>query len=196
MAAAESLSLISVEEYLAGELDGEVRHEYVGGYVHAMAGAKNTHNRVAMNFLGVLHSQLRGKPCEAMNSDVKVRVQLQTHTRFYYPDGMVVCQPNGPDDTFQDRPVVIAEVVSESTRRTDQTEKRDAYLTIPTLAVYLLIETGKPRVTAYRRTAAGPGLEAFDVQLYAGQDTVLPLPEVEAELPLAELYERVQFPTE
>ncbi|MEM8864492.1 MAG: Uma2 family endonuclease [Planctomycetota bacterium] len=188
MNAIEQLSLVSVEEYLAAERDSEIRHEYVGGYVHAMAGGKNVHNRVAANFLISVGGQLRGKPCEPFNSDVKVRIQASGYTSFYYPDGMVVCEPNGPADTFQDRPVVVAEVLSDSTRRVDQLEKRDAYLAIPSLAVYLLIETDKPEVVAYRRSESG-----FQSELYRGQEAVIPLAEVDAELPLAELYERVKF---
>ena len=185
----------TVEEYLAAETDGEVRHEYLGGYLYAMAGARTVHNRVAANFLGILHHQLRGQTCEPFNSDMKVRVQLANHTRFYYPDGMVVCSPNGPDDPFQDQPVVIAEVISESTRRTDEGEKREAYLTIPSLQVYLLIETGQPRVVAHRRDSEAPGSAGgFRSEVYSGLEEVVPLNEVSAELALSDLYERVKFP--
>ena len=89
-----------------------MKHEYAGGYVYAMAGAKNVHNTVATAFLGLMHAKLRGRPCQPFNSDTKVRIRLATHTRFYYPDGMVVCEPNADDEEFQDRPVVIAEVLS------------------------------------------------------------------------------------
>src|SRR5699024_10628703 len=86
--------LISVEEYLSGELVSDVKHEYLGGYVYAMAGGSNVHNRIAVALQGSLYAQLRGKPCEPFNSDTKVRVQRKNHTRFYYPDGMVVCESN------------------------------------------------------------------------------------------------------
>ncbi len=196
MTPAEPMPLLSVEEYLAAETDGEVRHEYLGGYLYAMAGAKTIHNRIAMSMLGALHTQLRGQPCEPFNSDMKVCVQLASHTRFYYPDGMVVCSPNGPDDPFQDQPVVIAEVISESTRRTDEGEKREAYLSIPSLQVYLLIETGQPRVVAYRRVAeAADSTDQFRSEVYAGLEEVVPLDEISAELALSDLYERVKFPS-
>ena len=97
------------------------------------------------NWLVAISGQLRGKRCRALNSDAKVRVRLSTHTRFYYPDGMVVCQPNPPSDSFQDHPVVITEVLSDTTRRTDEGEKKDAYLTIPTLTAYMVVETDHPR---------------------------------------------------
>jgi len=144
-----------------------------------------------------LYNQLRGQPCEPFNSDMKVRVQMPSHTRFYYPDGMVVCSPNLPEDPYQDRPVVIAEVISESTRRTDEGEKREAYLTIPTLRVLLLIETDQPRVVAYRRDAEMAGSAGgFRSELYAGLEEIVPLDEISAELALRDLYERVKFPPE
>jgi len=188
MTAAKRIELISIDDYLAGELDSDVRHEYLGGFVYAMAGARNVHNRIATNFTLAIGQQLRGKPCEPFNSDTKVRIRLATHTRFYYPDAMVVCEPNPPDDTFQDKPVVIAEVISEGTRRTDEGEKREAYLTIPSLITYLLIETDCPRVVVHRRTDHG-----FVAEVYEGIDATIPLDAVDAELPLAELYERVEF---
>ena len=193
MTAAKRISLISVEDYLAGELDSEVRHEYLAGRVYAMAGARTVHNRVAAAFLGAVYAQLRGKPCEPFNSDMKVRLRFPTHTRFYYPDGMVVCEPNPPDSTYQDNPVVIAEVVSKATRRIDEGEKLDAYLAIPTLRAYLLIETDRPRVVVHRRPE--PRGE-FVPEAYEGLDAVIPLPAIDAELPLGDLYARVDFTAE
>jgi Uma2 family endonuclease len=188
MTAASLIELVSIEDYLAGELASEVRHEYLGGYVYAMAGARNAHNRIASALIGLWHAELRGKPCEPFNSDTKVRVRLPTHTRFYYPDGMVVCESNPANDSFQDKPVVIAEVTSEATRRLDEGEKREAYLTIPTLMVYLIVETDRPRVVVHRRTEHG-----FVAEVFQGHDAVIPLEDISASLCLAELYERVDF---
>lgn len=188
MSAAKKFELLSVENYLAGERVAKRKHEYSDGYVYAMAGGKNTHNRIGVAFVGLMHAKLRGHRCEAFNSDTKVRIRLATHTRFYYPDGMVVCEPNPPSDEFQDRPVIVAEVTSVSTRRTDEGEKRDAYLTIPTLSAYLLIEAERPRVVVHHRTPEG-----FAAQVYEGLETKVPLEAIGTELPLSELYERVDF---
>ena len=188
MTAVKKIELISVDDYLAGELVSLVKHEYTGGYVYAMAGARNVHNTIAGAFFGALYAKLRGRPCQPFNSDTKVRVRLPTHTRFYYPDGMIICEPNPADDTFQDRPVVVAEVVSDATRRIDEGEKREAYLTIPTLSTYLLIETDRPRVVVHQRTDSG-----FVASLYEGMDAVIPLEAIDASLALADLYERVDF---
>jgi Uma2 family endonuclease len=131
---------------------------------------------------------MRKGPCQPFNSDTKVRIRLPTHTRFYYPDASVVCRPNPESDSYQDEPAVIAEVLSKRTRRTDEGEKKDAYLTIPSLAVYLLIEQEQPLVHVHRRTEAG-----FIREVYEGLDAIMPLGEIGIELPLAEIYAHVEF---
>jgi Uma2 family endonuclease len=180
--------LISPEEYVAGELESPVKHEYVGGVVYAMAGARNIHNQIAGNIFGRLHARLRGNPCQAYNSDTKVRIRLPTQQRFYYPDTMVVCRPNPPTDSFQDEPIVIVEVVSSQTRRIDEGEKKDAYLTIPSLEIYLLVEQDCPLAVAYRRTGEG-----FIREIYEGKTAIVPLTCIHTDLPLAEIYESVEF---
>lgn len=190
MTAVRPPNAISIADYLAGEEISDVKHEYLGGTVHAMAGATNRHNAISVNALGALFAQLRGKPCRPFNSDTKVRIEHPDHTRFYYPDAQVVCHPNPPDDHFQDRPVVIVEVLSESTRRTDMSEKRDAYLTIASLKVLLLVESDKPAVTVFRRKAEG----GFETEYHAGLEGDIPLPEIDAALVLAELHEGAGFP--
>lgn len=191
MSAALKLNLISVEDYLAGELDSPVRHEYLGGVVYAMAGARNAHNMIKGNILGSLHLRLRGKGCRPWDSDTKIRIHLPKQVRFYYPDDSVVCDPNPQDDSFQDNPIGIFEVLSKKTRRIDEGEKKDAYLTIPSLSVYVLVEQESPALVVFRRTPNG-----FVREVYTGLDTLLPLPEIETVLPLSELYEGVEFTPE
>ncbi len=182
------MQLVSIGDYLEGEMVSKVKHEYLGGTIYAMAGARNVHNEIAGTFYGLLFTQLRGKPCRPFNSDTKVRIRLPSHTRFYYPDGMVVCQGNPPDDTFQDQPVVIAEVISDDTRRIDEGEKKDAYLTIASLSAYLVIEADRPRIVVHRRGDSG-----FVAEVYEGVDAIVPLAAINCSIPLAELYERVNF---
>ncbi|HZZ81087.1 MAG TPA: Uma2 family endonuclease [Gemmataceae bacterium] len=191
MSAALKWNLVSVEDYLDGELHSPIKHEYVGGVVHAMAGASNAHNVINYNTLISIGIRLRGKRCQVHGSDTKVRIDLQNEVRFYYPDQHVFCEPNPLSDSFQDRPVVIFEVLSRSTRRTDLGEKKDAYLTIPSLRVYGLIEQDEPTVIVFRR-----GPKEFAREVYHGLDAVIPLTEIEIELPLAEIYERIEFSPE
>jgi len=183
-----SLGLVSVDDYLAAELDGQVRHEYVGGMVYEMTGATNLHIRIAGNIHGMLYVRQRGKPCQPCYADTKIRIRQPIEDRYYYPDVCVVCRPAAPHEAYQDQPVILVEVLSRSTRRTDLGEKKDAYLTIPSLSVYLLVEQERAAVIAFRRTDQG-----FVREVYQGLDSIVPLKEIETELPLKEIYEAVEF---
>ncbi len=182
---------ITVDDYLAGEQHARHKHEYVEGVVYAMVGATNAHNLIATNATILLGSQLRGKPCRVFNSDTKVRLRRDRGTRFYYPDAMVVCLLNPQTDNFQDFPVVIVEVISQTTRRADENEKREAYLNIDSLNVYMMIEQTHCSVLVYRRTDQG-----FVREVYCEMSDVVELPEIGCLLRLSELYETVEFTPE
>lgn len=179
----------AVRAYLADEVRSPARHEYVGGSAYSMAGASNAHNQIATNVLVALGGRLRGRPCRPFNSDTKVRIRLPFQIRFYYPDALVTCQPNPPDDAFQDQPRVVVEVVSAVTRRIDEGEKLLAYTAIASLDVYLLIEQDAPFVAVLRRMIQG-----FVREEYQGLEECVALPEIACELPLAEVYDAVVFP--
>ncbi len=153
-----------------------------------MSGGRNVHATISSNVTAALWSRLPDGPCQAMNSDVKIRIRLPGHTRFYYPDASVICRPNAADQLFQDQPTLVVEVFSESSRRTDLHEKKEAYLSIPTLDLYLLLEPDAPEAIVYRRTESG-----FSREDWRGLDSVIPIPELDIELPLSEVYRRVVF---
>jgi Uma2 family endonuclease len=188
MRPAERLQPVSIEDYLAGELSSVIKHEYLGGVIYAMVGGRNAHNLIASNLLITLGSRLRGKGCRAYNSDTKIRIRLPSEVRFYYPDASVICRSNPAADSFQDEPVLVAEVISRKTRRVDEGEKKDAYLTLPSLSVYLLIEQEMSAVVVHRRTEHG-----FVREVHTGTQAVIPLREIGTELPLAEIYEQVEI---
>jgi len=191
MSAALKWNLITVEQYLANELASPIKHEYVGGEVYAMAGAAITHNRIATNITGFMVVRLDGKRCEVFNSDQKIRIMLKNQVRFYYPEVSVICQSNPGNEHYQDKPATVFEVLSESTRRADEGEKKDAYLTIPSLKHYVLVEQDIPVVVVFRRKG-----RKFVREVYEGLDAVVPLPEIGVDLPLAEVYKRVVFAPE
>lgn len=180
---------VSIEAYLNGEERSEEKHEYIGGAVHAMAGGTNDHAAIAANAIVSLGAALRGKPCRPFTSDAKLRIELADQTRFYYPDAQVVCRPGPGGERFQENPTLVLEVLSESTRRTDLGEKREAYLAIPSLKVLLIAESDRPYVLVYRRRSQG----GFEVEEYSDLGATLLLPEIEAVLPLADLYEGLDF---
>jgi Uma2 family endonuclease len=183
--------LISVGDYLVSEVASPFKREYVDGRVYPRGDMCAGHCRVAGNILGSVYRRLRGSPCHVFTSDMKIRVVKPPMTRLYYPDVSVVCRSNPGDSYFQDRPVAVFEVVSENTRRIDEGEKTDAYLTIPSLAVLALVEWEMPALVAYHRTSAG-----FVREVYDGLGAVLPLHEIDTELPVAEIYEGIDFAPE
>lgn len=185
MSTADRLSQVSVEQYLRDELASPVKHEYLGGVVYAMSGGTNRHSLVSTNVTTALSSRLRGKPCRAFNSDTKIRVKLPGHTRFYYPDASVICRLNSLDELFQDHPALVVEVLSPSTARVDRAEKKDAYLSLPSLDVYLIVEPQDRSVVAFRR-----GEEGFTREVWR-EDQVIPLPELKIDLPVGEFFEGI-----
>src|SRR5438132_5522959 len=114
---------LAVEDYLAAEQHSDIRHEYIGGNLYAMAGASDRHNLISGNNYAVLHSYLRGKACRVFMSDLKLRTQVAGENIFYYRDLMVVCDPRDTDRFFKRFPKVLIEVLSEATERTDRGEK-------------------------------------------------------------------------
>jgi Uma2 family endonuclease len=185
-----SEQLMSVDEYLAWEELQERRHEYVAGMVYAMAGGTVPHAAIAANVIVSLGGQLRGKHCRPYTSDLKVRIAYPTHTRFYYPDVTVACTMSPAQQVYHDQPTILVEVASDSTRRTDELEKRDAYQNIATLKVYVLLEQDRAAAVVWRRGSHGFG---FEREVYAGLEAVIGLSEIDAQLPLAEVYEAVTF---
>ena len=180
-----SHSLLTVEEFLAAEPGYEVKHEYLGGMVYEMAGASTPHVTITMNLCGALATRLRGRQCQAFGSDMKLRLSISTTTYFYYPDAMIFCGGSGLGPSWCERPSVVFEILSESTRSIDEREKRMAYLTLPSLDAYVRIEQERREVVIERRTNAGWQREVL------AADALVRLPTVEVEFPVAELYERL-----
>lgn len=180
---------VAVEDYLEGEEVSDVKHEYIAGYVYEMVGATNAHNIVATNILGRLFAQLDGNPCRVFNSDTKIRVRMKDQTRFYYPDVSIVCTPNPQSDAFQDYPAIIIEVLSNSTRRVDEGEKCDAYLTIPTLTHYVMFEQETARAVVYERGEGG-----FERRIVTGLEQDISISEPKVTLDLTKVYDGVLLP--
>ena len=138
---------ISEAEYLAGEKIADIKHEYIDGEVFAMAGASASHNRISLNVARKFGNHLEGKPCQPYISDMKVNVG----TKYFYPDVLVDCSGLNDDSHVTQSPTLIVEVLSKSTRRTDETIKRIAYTQINTLLEYVLIEQDFVDIEVIRR---------------------------------------------
>lgn len=140
-------AFISEAEYLAGEKIAETKHEYIDGEVFAMAGASASHNRISLNVATLFKVHLDGKPCQPYMSDMKVKVS----TKYFYPDVLVECSGLADDSHVTEKPTLIVEVLSKSTRRMDETTKRIAYTQIDSLLEYVLIEQDFVDIEIIRR---------------------------------------------
>ena len=174
----------SLEEYVILEEMSNVRHEYLGGHIFAMAGGTPEHGGLCANVIALLSNALAGRPCRAFTSDVRVRVRatgLDT-----YPDASVVRGRAERDD--QDRnalinPVVLVEVTSPSTEAYDRGEKLDHYKRIPSLQEVLIVAHAEIRVDVWRRRSG----EEWTV-VSAGPEGGAPLQSLTCELAVAEIY--------
>jgi Uma2 family endonuclease len=182
---------ISVEEYLQGELVSEIKHEYIDGYVYAMAGASTNHGRIASNIVGAFNQHLKNMPCDVLTADFKVNVNSR---KFFYPDVVVICDPNNGDDYYTEKPLLIVEVLSSSTQRKDRTLKRLAYQSLLSLQEYVLIEQDFVEVEVSRRSANWDSRHYFlgDEVYFESLDLTLPVTEIYRRVDNEELREFLQ----
>jgi len=143
---------ITEEEYLQGELLTDIRHEYIDGQIYAMAGASTKHNLISKNVLFGLEQSLRkqNSPCDVFSSDMKVKIRDKI-TNYFYPDVMLVCEKNTDNDYFQNSPLIIFEVISDTTRKTDLVTKKLYYFNLPSLQEYVVIEQDIYQVIVFRK---------------------------------------------
>ena len=146
---------LSLAEYLDREEKSPVKCEYVNGEIYAMSGAKRRHNLIAANLLYRARGAATGRrsDCQVFGSDMKVYVE--THNSFYYPDLSVCCDPSDRDDLFLRRPCFIVEVLSPSTALIDRREKRASYTTLQSLREYVMVDQDRMLVEIYRHESNG-----------------------------------------
>lgn len=179
-------ALLSVEEYLRLEESSTVKHEYVGGEIHAMSGVTKRHARIAGNIYARLWNAARGGPCRIYTNDVKVRAADDV---IYYPDVMVACGEDDGDPLVENDPCLVVEVVSPSSKITDRREKLLVYKRIPGLRAYIIVDQERRHVERHWRDDDGVW---WDARL-GGQGRV-PFPCPETELSLDGIYEGAETP--
>ncbi len=142
----------TVEEYLAMNAASEEKWEYHDGHVYAMAGGTPKHSRVSANVIAALTNGLKDQDCVPYTSDAQLHIASQN--RYVYPDAMVIC---GKEEYADDKqlqltnPILIIEVLSESTKIKDEGEKFNWYKTIPSFKEYVLIESTAVFVKSFYR---------------------------------------------
>jgi Uma2 family endonuclease len=141
-------------EYLALEAASNVRHEFLNGYIYAMAGGTPEHAAVASAITGLLFPQLRGKGCRAYNADLRVRTPSGLST---YPDVTIVCgatERHFEDQNAVTNPIVLIEVLSPSTEVYDRGDKLEHYKSLPSLRQVVLVSPQDQSVELWTRSTA------------------------------------------
>lgn len=176
---------MTVEEFLAWEERQELRHEFDGIQPRAMVGVTNAHAAIQTNLITALTNRLRGTPCRARGSDLKIMVA----GRIRYPDALVFCKPVPPDTRVITEPVVVFEILSSSTAHQDLVTKNAEYRATPSIQRYVILQQAGAGATVFSRKGSD-----WVSDIVAGEGAVLNVPEISIEIPLAELYIDVEFP--
>ena len=182
----------TVAEYLEFEQNSEVKHEYVDGYVYAMAGASDAHATITLNIASAFKARLRGKKCRTYASDMRVTLgdvadESKRQGQYYYPDVLVTCSDRDRESSMDKRdPSLVVEVLSKSTGNKDRTEKLDNYRQLPSLAQYWIVDQYRRHVIVHSEKDG----EWTSVELSSGTVRVA-LPSGIIEIPLDEIYEEV-----
>ncbi len=181
---------LTPEQYLRAERQATTKSEFHDGEVLAMAGASYVHNLIVANLIRELGTQLKGKACTVLPSDIRVWIEASRH--YVYPDVTVVCGEPEFTDPEQDtivNPTLLAEVLSKSTGNYDRGEKFERYRTLASFAEYLLLAQDRPHCEHYVRQADGHWIFTETSRL----EVTVPLTTIDCELALSEIYDKVSF---
>lgn len=154
MSAVQPHRFLNLHDYLDWEANQPEKHEYFKGEAYAMVGAREAHVTVALNVASLLKAHLRGTPCRAYISDMKL--QVEAANAFFYPDVFVTCAPRDhQNDRYKNHPALIVEVLAEFTAGFDRGAKFAAYRKLESLQEYLLIDPDARTAELFRRNAEG-----------------------------------------
>ena len=182
-AAVPSIAPLDLDGFLNWEERQPERYELAGGVVRLMAGGTEDHDRIGLNIAAALRVRLRGAPCSVHGSNLKLLSRDKGASM--YPDVFVRCGPREGGRTRTDDAVIVFEVLSDDTATFDLTRKRIAYEAIGTLRRIVYVSTSESLLTVRVRGEDGHWRD----DSVEGLDGMLPLPEIEFTLPLAEIYE-------
>lgn len=176
---------MTLEQFLAWENRQELRWEFDGFQPVAMNGGTVEHSTIQSNLLAALINHLRGKPCRAHGSHLKIEVA----GRIRYPDAFVVCTPVPPGAKVVAQPVAVFEILSPSTANEDLVVTNADYRATPSIERYVILQQQQAGAIMFTRKG-----EDWVTELVTGDGAVLRMPEIGVSIPLAELYPDVEFP--
>ena len=177
---------MTLDDFLIWEANQPEKIEFDGFGPVAMNGGTEAHATIGTNLIIELGNRLRGTHCRAYGPSLKVLVA----GRVRYPDAFVACTPQPNEATWRTDPVVIFEVMSQSTAAIDQTTKNAEYRATPSIRRYIILSQESISANVYERTG-----DHWIGTLVTDPVAVLAMPEIGIELPLAALYDGLEFDT-
>jgi len=182
---------MTVAEYLAWEARQEVKHDYIDGEIIEMSGGSGAHSKIAMNIALALGGLVNLLNYVFHSSNMRIRV---SENRYVYPDLSLARN----DEVYEDEseltllnPMFVVEVTSPTSLMRDRVDKLDLYFAVPSIEAYLIVEQDRPRADLSTRSEDGWRLRVFN-----RRDDVIPLPMLECELLLAQVYRGIEFADE
>ena len=175
----------TTERFLAWEERQELRYEFDGFQPIAMAGGTAARAAIQRNLIVALGIGLRGKPCQSYGSELKIKV---ADGPIRYPDAFVVFTPLLPRATVVSDPVVIFEVLGESSATDDFVTKNAEYRATPSVRRYVVLQQTKAAAAVLSRKG-----EDWVSDILTGGDPILRMPEIGLDIPLSEIYLGVAF---
>lgn len=182
--------ILTAQQYLELERASDSKNEFYRGRIYVMAGASRNHVRICRNVVRRIDEQFDGRPCEVLQSDMRVKVS--TTGLYTYPDVVAFCHKPEFEDAEVDtllNPQVIVEVLSTSTSNYDRGDKFEHYKRLDSVQCYILIEQNRPLIQKYVRQIDNQWLHDSCSNL----DDVLIIEVVNCELKLSDIYARVEF---
>ena len=150
---------VTEAEFLERSREADLRLEYSDGIVYAMAGEKKKNNRIAGNIYSRLLARADEQGCRVYIEGVQLR--MPKGSKYFLPDVMLSCAPEGEDEYIEENPCVLVEVVSPTSVIRDYNEKKLEYFTLPSLQQYILVSSDKRQVEVYSRESSGWHYEVY-----------------------------------
>ena len=181
-------------QYLAFERSAlDIKYEFFDGEAFAMVGAGRNHNRINVNLTVELGGKFKAdkSTCNLFSNDMRVKIA----ENYVYPDIVIYCgDAKFEDDEFDTltNPIIIMEILSDSTEAFDRGDKFAYYQVIPTLKEYILVSQKKYRIEQFILSDDNK----WEYRSYEGRDKVLKMESIGCELRLSEIYLNVTFESE
>lgn len=185
---------LTTSEYLTIERKADIKSEYYNGEMLALAGSSFNHNVIVANIISNIHNVLKSKDCHVLPSDI--RIHIEEVGLYTYPDVVVICgKPEFTDenkDTLKN-PVLIVEVLSDSTEKYDRSQKFKFYMSIPTLKEYILVSQNKIVLEQFIKDDKKDN--EWVMRIFDNLEAAFEIYSIKEKINLKDIYDKIEFET-